>query len=1341
MGPGATPTSTDSRGAKASAHLWRLQGRQHTTTVFSPRRRADPDTARRLIQLSGDVESNPGPGGWSLAGVPKKDCKALRILQLNANGLRARLPVLCEALRRWEVDVAMVQETNLRLGEVVSVPDFSGLFEARVQHRAANPSHSGGVAVLVRRGLPHRRLDGLDLPPGAALESLAVEVCAPGAPAVKLLNVYRPPVRGGVGDARDGSLHLGSWPVGRDWLVFADANGHGYWDPAREPDEVGEVLEDWLDGEGWACLNSGAATRVSPSGVSSSPDVTLGHGRWLGRVDWRVAETIGSDHLPIVVDVDLGIPGGRRGVRRGPARWSFGKADWARYAREAERLLWGWSADSFRSVDAAAADFTGRVLEAAKCLPRGARPSPKSWWNGACDAALAAARAADRELRRRPGDAAAAAAKRQARAQADRTYREEKQKAWSSFAASLDPDTPSSKVWGVVRALDGRGRKPLPDVPLQHGGRTAVTPRAKANLAAGAYAAVSRLAVPRAVSKAAYETVRAALREYGPGGPEEAPFTSAELNRALACGKGKAAGPDEVPPQLLRRLPPRGLGALLSLANRSFEEGRVPGRWRRAVVVPALKEGKSPDQATSYRPISLLSVVGKTLETMLTARVKRWAEGQGLLPPEQAGFRSGRSTADYLASLAQKAFDALQRRPAVRSLVTAVDFRAAFDRLWRGRLLERLAQQGLPRRWLRWLRSFLTDRRAAVRWGSCTGRSRVLSEGVPQGSPLSPLLFILYTAPLVAAIREASPGAHVLQFADDLTVATEDKDPGVAGEAAQAALSGAERWCGDNLVSLAPGKTEAVLLTCDPRQVNNKIAPALVLAGEPVAYNPRPRILGVTFDSQVSFGPQAAEAARRLRRRSAVLTALAARSWGAQTATLRRVYTAFARPAAMYAAGVWLPFSSPSYRARLERANYAAARTITGVSAGARASVVVRDAGLLPLEALALTEGAKLLVHCRRFQVSHPLAQLAASSPARRLKARGGGLRPCWRSEGEATLARLGLGGLRAEELLPFAVLPAPWDRGDGLTFLEVLGTSREDPPEVRSAVAHECLDGVCSRFAPSLEVWSDGSAVGGVVDGGGASSSGAARRAARGASRPAASAVLHPPRRLPWRRLWPGWRRRRNWRRTTACSWRLTLKPFGTAFGGRTLAASTGMPRSRCASWRTWRRGYRSWSSGSRATRASPSTRRPTLRPSGGLRSPSPRHGRHFPRWPSGCARAPNSWRWRPTTTRPRRSIYTVGWEVPLSLPAIPDRRAEVLVFQLRAGRAPFLAATLHRWGRSTSAACQRCGSGEDDTTEHFILNCPALQAARRKHGVEGLEVLKDVERCAAFLREAGFL
>ena len=191
------------------------------------------------------------------------------------------------------------------------------------------------------------------------------------------------------------------------------------------------------------------------------------------------------------------------------------------------------------------------------------------------------------------------------------------------------------------------------------------------------------------------------------------------------------------------------------------------------------------------------------MEALVTKKLKRWASEMNIIPLEQSGFQPSRMTLDVHANIFQRAMDSLRERK--RTIIT-IDLKAAFDRVWRGGLLRDLAGYGLHPKALKWLRSFLTDRRGKVRWDDTEGRYMDLKEGVPRGSPISPLLCCLATAKLPKVVKEAAPNCQVDQFADDLTICTTERTVKAASSQLEPALKAVETWAEENEMKTAGEK-------------------------------------------------------------------------------------------------------------------------------------------------------------------------------------------------------------------------------------------------------------------------------------------------------------------------------------------------------------------------------------------------------------------------------------------------------------------------------------------------------------------------------------------------------
>ena len=132
------------------------------------------------------------------------------------------------------------------------------------------------------------------------------------------------------------------------------------------------------------------------------------------------------------------------------------------------------------------------------------------------------------------------------------------------------------------------------------------------------------------------------------------------------------------------------------------------------------------------------------MERMIQARLLHFLETRGLLNQNQADFRKGRSTMDQIVHILQATFDAFDQTPPHRSILAMLDFTKAYDRVWRDALLHKMDKLGIPTCNIKWTKSLTYDRRSRVRWNAVISKSRVFQEGLPQGSVLAPLPWLIY---------------------------------------------------------------------------------------------------------------------------------------------------------------------------------------------------------------------------------------------------------------------------------------------------------------------------------------------------------------------------------------------------------------------------------------------------------------------------------------------------------------------------------------------------------------------------------------------------------------------
>ena len=441
-----------------------------------------------------------------------------------------------------------------------------------------------------------------------------------------------------------------------------------------------------------------------------------------------------------------------------------------------------------------------------------------------------------------------------------------------------DPNTSSKEYWHLVKLLYGTkidaGIPPLKDNDTIYS-----TAKEKADLLNRHFASKSRLPLDNipVLPVNVYQTDDRL---------SEIIVTESDIQEAIKSMKiASANGPDNISNRLLKEVTHSIAKPLKSLLNLSLQTSSVPVKWKEAHVTPVFKSGDRQDKV-NYRPISLLSNIGKLLERIVFKQLYKFCESRGLLTWRNSGYKRLDSTVNQMIYISHKIYEALSNGKEV--CFVSLDATAAFDRVWHDGLIHKLKNKGISGKLLAWLTNYLVDRKQRVVIKGNSSDWHENKAGVPQGSILGPLLFLIYVDDIVNNIE-----SQILLFADDTSLFEIIDDPATFIRINND-LEKLNNWAQTWLVTFNPKKTKYMIFS---KKLTKDVHPPLILANKCLDQVSQHCQLGIVLHEDMSWNSHITKICDKAGKRLSAMIRIADKL---NKQTKLNIYISFIRPILEY---------------------------------------------------------------------------------------------------------------------------------------------------------------------------------------------------------------------------------------------------------------------------------------------------------------------------------------------------------------------------------------------------------------------------------------------------------
>jgi ribonuclease HI len=866
---------------------------------------------------------------------------ALTILQWNARGLRTNIDQLRNYLINTHTppEVICLEETFLKAKH--RSPKLDGYCIVR---RDRVVGEKGGLLMYIKEGLNFNVLDMEEEVPD--IEIQGVEIGSLNGH-LKIFNFYIKP-----------SCKLKKHDIEKIFpkkrsIFVGDFNAHSMLWGSHKIDSKGKIIEEIVSENNLVVLNTGQITCIASkqSNKHSVLDLSITSQDLALNARHNVTNSsMGSNHYAtittlneeVVIEHNLSMH-----------KWKLNKANWKNY-KEVSRfsftedlIIENDSNATFNNIvdcisSIADQSIPNKKRKSNKNKNKKCRPLP--YWNDQCSEAIYK-RNQYRNKMAKTRELSDYLEYKKQEAVVKKTLKEEAKVCWQAYCSEMTNQTKLGSVWSWARRMNGVAT--YSSIPtLTKNGEIAETNLEKANLLGRNYATNSSTLNYNGdfLSYISCDHVEDNPQMMFNSNANEIGilnemFNLHELKQAIRSAKiNKSPGDDGIPYEFLKHLHKNALNILLVFYNKIWKEGKLPTDWHHSVILPLLKPNKGSSNPESYRPISLTPTLCKIMETMITKRFQWFLERNNILSKDQSGFRKYRNTNDQILKLQDTILKKLKNKEHV--LAIFVDFEKAYDLLHVPTLLKKISKLGISGNIFNWIENFLINRTFQVKVGAELSDRFSQENGTPQGSVISPLLFLL----MINDIPKAIDGVEMSLFADDSAIYMGHRSVEVLQKKMQLSMNAIQDWCNKNGFKISINKTNAVLFS----KRNNLAGIKIKIGKEKIKMVNEVKFLGVIFDSKLSWKQHINYIIEKCKKRLNLLRAISGYTWGACKKTLLTIYRALIRSILDYG-DVAYSSASKCHLDKLSSIQTEALRLCCGAPKGTSASALQNECGELPL--------------------------------------------------------------------------------------------------------------------------------------------------------------------------------------------------------------------------------------------------------------------------------------------------------------------------------------------------------------------------------------------------------